>query len=503
MFESKEEMKEGIINNCSANIPKRRKVDFKINNLTTRQDSPLDCKNFINSEIYHKKSTSKDDINLDQSFAKNGCRLSQEYVEWQLNRNSSQQNVSPNHILLFTVINPSYPITCDVFQTICSPLATVVRVVIFKKNGVQAMVEFQSIEDAELIKQNLHGCDIYSGCCTLKIEYSTSNKNLNVFKNDPNTSWDYSKSSLSVETNDTLAEPTRRVLLDLPNELEENVTKQNISLIRENKSDHILKKNNCNIPSITSPPSLFQLSPAPFKNAHMPIEYQRNANNGHLKSNNMSYGSVCIVYGLNMKHINCIKLFNLFCLYGNVMKIKFLKSKEGSAMVQMGDALAVERIISILHDVKLFNTDVNITYSKQLVLAGVNNPYQLPDGTLSFQDFSESKINRFSTLEMASKNRIQRPSNTLHFFNTPPELKENDIKEIFKDSSDKNCNLISITIFSSKTNRSSSGMVEFKTTDDALEALVLYNHRLITSLHSKHPYTMKLCFSCSSSTNIA
>ena len=131
----------------------------------------------------------------------------------------------------------------------------------------------------------------------------------------------------------------------------------------------------------------------------MPIEYQRNTKDGNLDSNKMINGSVCIIYGLNMKHMNCIKLFNLFCLYGNVMKIKFLKSKEGSAMVQMGDALAVERIISILHDVKLFNTDVNITYSKQLVLAGVNNPYQLPDGTLSFQDFSESKMNRFSTLD--------------------------------------------------------------------------------------------------------
>jgi len=306
-----------------------------------------------------------------------------------------------------------------------------------------------------------------------------------------------------VETNDTSVETTRRVLLDLPNEMEENVSKRNVSFIREDKLNNVLQKSNRNIPSITSAPSLFHMSSSPFKNVNMPIEHQRNANDGHLKSNNMSYGCVCIVYGLNMKHINCMKLFNLFCLYGNVMKIKFLKSKEGSAMVQMGDALAVERIISILHDVKLFNTDVNITYSKQLVLAGVNNPYQLPDGTLSFQDFSESKMNRFSTLEMASKNRIQRPSNTLHFFNTPPELKEDDIKEIFKESAAENCNLISITIFSSKTNRSSSGMVEFRTTDDALEALILYNHRLITSLNSKHPYTMKLCFSCSSSTNVA
>ncbi|GFQ66336.1 heterogeneous nuclear ribonucleoprotein L [Trichonephila clavata] len=48
----------------------------------------------------------------------------------------------PNHILLITVINPAYPITTDVIHTICSPSGKVLRIVIFKKNGVQAMVEY-------------------------------------------------------------------------------------------------------------------------------------------------------------------------------------------------------------------------------------------------------------------------------------------------------------------------------------------------------------------------
>jgi hypothetical protein len=44
--------------------------------------------------------------------------------------------------------------------------------VIFKKNGVQAMVEFDSIESATRARDNLNGCDIYSACCTLKIDYA-------------------------------------------------------------------------------------------------------------------------------------------------------------------------------------------------------------------------------------------------------------------------------------------------------------------------------------------
>jgi hypothetical protein len=34
------------------------------------------------------------------------------------------------------------------------------------------MVEFDSVDSAKRAKQALHGCDIYSGCCTLRIEYA-------------------------------------------------------------------------------------------------------------------------------------------------------------------------------------------------------------------------------------------------------------------------------------------------------------------------------------------
>ena len=46
------------------------------------------------------------------------------------------------------------------------------RIAIFKKNGIQALVEFDSNVSANRAKQNLDGADIYAGCCTLKIEYA-------------------------------------------------------------------------------------------------------------------------------------------------------------------------------------------------------------------------------------------------------------------------------------------------------------------------------------------
>uniref|UniRef100_A0A674HPW5 RRM domain-containing protein n=1 Tax=Taeniopygia guttata TaxID=59729 RepID=A0A674HPW5_TAEGU len=98
-------------------------------------------------------------------------------------------------MLLFTILNPIYSITTDVLYTICNPCGPVQRIVIFRKNGVQAMVEFDSVQSAQRAKASLNGADIYSGCCTLKIEYAKPSR-LNVFKNDQDT-WDYTNPNLS------------------------------------------------------------------------------------------------------------------------------------------------------------------------------------------------------------------------------------------------------------------------------------------------------------------
>ncbi|XP_014610451.1 PREDICTED: uncharacterized protein LOC106790214 [Polistes canadensis] len=87
-------------------------------------------------------------------------------------RRKREDNNKPNHVLLFTIINPVYPITVEVLHAISAPSGQVQRIVIFKKNGVQAMVEFDSVDSATRAKETLHGADIYSGCCTLKIDFA-------------------------------------------------------------------------------------------------------------------------------------------------------------------------------------------------------------------------------------------------------------------------------------------------------------------------------------------
>ena len=63
-------------------------------------------------------------------------------------------------------------------------------------------------------------------------------------------------------------------------------------------------------------------------------------------------------------------------------------------------------------------------------LLDVPNLYELPDGSHSFKDFQGHRNNRFAKLDSAMKNRIQTPSKILHFFNAPPNITEDELREV-------------------------------------------------------------------------
>ena len=70
-------------------------------------------------------------------------------------------------------MRPDYPINVRVLLAVCKKYdCAPVRMYVFRKRGVQAMVEFDSIETATHVKRNIDGADIYSGCCTLRIEFA-------------------------------------------------------------------------------------------------------------------------------------------------------------------------------------------------------------------------------------------------------------------------------------------------------------------------------------------
>nr|NP_001246427.1 smooth, isoform O [Drosophila melanogaster]AFH08180.1 smooth, isoform O [Drosophila melanogaster] len=399
-------------------------------------------------------------------------------------RRKRPETTRPNHILLFTIINPFYPITVDVLHKICHPHGQVLRIVIFKKNGVQAMVEFDNLDAATRARENLNGADIYAGCCTLKIDYAKPEK-LNVYKNEPDTSWDY-----TLSTGEIL--PSKS-LFSIP---------ENVVMLESQ-------------PPLLGPGAAFPPFGAPEYHTTTPENWKGAAIHptGLMKEpagvvpgrnapvaftpQGQAQGAVMMVYGLDHDTSNTDKLFNLVCLYGNVARIKFLKTKEGTAMVQMGDAVAVERCVQHLNNIPVgTGGKIQIAFSKQNFLSEVINPFLLPDHSPSFKEYTGSKNNRFLSPAQASKNRIQPPSKILHFFNTPPGLTEDQLIGIFNI---KDVPATSVRLFPLKTERSSSGLIEFSNISQAVLAIMKCNHLPIEG--TKFPFIMKLCFSSSKSMN--
>lgn len=477
-----------------------------------------------NHHPHHPQAPPQHHNNQQQQYPYQHGRFSNHHQQ----RGDSESNL--NHVLLITVMNPHYPITCDLIHQICSNYGKVNRIVIFKKNGVQAMVEFDGIESAKRAKSMLSGCDIYSGCCTLRIEYAKPSK-LNICRNDSN-SYDYTNPNLASRPGGNGAEgqgsnadehhqtvPGHIMHVQSPHgggsggsgavggghggagsdhhqsrsigsgDVNHNAMNHNMAPSHHyhlqagtqqhnSPPSHGSSINNygsgydsygpANQGAAAAANSVDDHGPPTNHHHHQANSYprqghttghhhvpQQHQHHRHPRSNmtqgalfSSHHGPVMMLYGLRPDKFNCDRIFNLLCMYGNISKVKFLKSKEGCAMVQMGDGASVERCIDSLNDVALFDTELQISYSKQPFLHDVVQPFILPDGSLSFKDFQGNKNNRFKNPEVASKNRILPPSQVLHFFNAPFGITEDELIHIFQQNTDREP--VSIKIFTPK-----------------------------------------------------
>eukprot|EP00124_Ichthyophonus_hoferi_P003051 Ihof_evm1s241 gene=Ihof_evmTU1s241 len=311
------------------------------------------------------------------------------------------QDMKPSNILLLTVLNPLYPITTEVIFTIASPFGKVLRIVIFRKHGVQGMVEFETVESALRAREALNNADVYAGCCTLKIEFSKVTK-LNVRRNDDDT-FDYTQPNLAMARNSYPA-PSRNQPMGVMGSM--------------------------NGPMGNPMGQYGQMAQSGMGGP----QGQSGMGMGGMGQSGMGMmgaGPVLMVYNLDAK-MNCDRLFNLFCMYGNVAKVKFLPEKPGMAMVQMSDGYAADVAMQSLNDAPMFGTKIELRHSKHPYIAGNQQIKTLPDGTPATVEYGTSKLNRF--LRPDNKNRLYKPSGQLHFFNAPPGSTPESITQICVDA---------------------------------------------------------------------
>lgn len=210
--------------------------------------------------------------------------------------------------------------------------------------------------------------------------------------------------------------------------------------------------------------------------------------------------SVLMIHGLHEEKFGPQKLFNLLCIFGNVNKVKFLKSKPGSAMVEMQGADATSKIMSVLPSLECFGQKLAPKISKQQELYENNRAQEegapkMANGEPFFVNFSNSRNQRFSSANDRAKNRFQNPKKTLHAFNMPAGTTEDQVLKCFEDAAAPTPQYVSFMESKYKEEaKKTTANVVFNSITEATEALTLANHMLIADSAGRK-LTMRLCFS--------
>jgi heterogeneous nuclear ribonucleoprotein L len=393
-------------------------------------------------------------------------------------------------ILGLTVYRANYPITTDLVHKIVSQHGKPLKVLIIRKKNIVAFVEFGSIADAKHVKMRLNGADIYSGCCSLKVDFAP-NRPLRISQND-HEQWDEQLESLQMHGGPSGGISHRSISSSLlggpPHNSQEQVSNpvglsQVVNQMMETLKHGVGGLRNFPAPAMESAARMMLEHPisqmgGQFSGFGGPMPEPGNVGSMRMPSGGGSGVSlVVLIYGFSMEEMNCDRVFNIACLYGNVSRVKFLHTKEGACMVQMGDEIASQNFIRNFSGAYVFGNKIQVLASKQAVLQPVSRPYDLPDGTISYKDYSTSSFNRFLTREKAARNRICSPTSTLHFWNCPP-LNEEEVRDLFHDSGIKKPERV---VLFRQSDRSSTGLVEWLSAEDATNALAAVNHKLIKS----------------------
>eukprot|EP00252_Welwitschia_mirabilis_P014051 TRINITY_DN3107_c0_g1_i5.p1 TRINITY_DN3107_c0_g1~~TRINITY_DN3107_c0_g1_i5.p1 ORF type:complete len:462 (-),score=78.92 TRINITY_DN3107_c0_g1_i5:174-1559(-) len=344
-------------------------------------------------------------------------------------RRNGDQESQPNRILLVTINHVLYPITVDVLHQVFSPHGFVEKIVIFHKSGVQAFVQYSSRQHAVQARSTLQGRNIYDGCCQLDIQFSNLTE-LQVNFNGERMR-DFTNSSLP-------SEPKHRTPNQTFGDAGSMYSIQPVSMHQ----------------MVGAPPMGLNSLQMPVANASAIME----AFGGVLPRGVMGNNDRCtiLVANLNPEKIDEDKLFNLFSIYGNIMRIKLLRNKPDHALVQMADGFQAELAVNFLKGALLFGKRLEVNFSKHAQIHPSSDAV----------DFSGSKLNRFNRNMAKNYRYCCAPTKMIHVSSLPSDVTEDDIVAHLEEHG----NILSSKVF--EANGKKQALILFENEEQATEALV-------------------------------
>ncbi|CAM0955343.1 unnamed protein product [Alopecurus aequalis] len=333
-------------------------------------------------------------------------------------RNSDQES-EPNRILLSTIHHMLYPITVDVLHQVFKSYGYVEKIVTFQKSaGFQALVQYQSRQEAVEAFGALHGRNIYDGCCQLDIQYSNLSELQVHFNNDR--SRDFTNPSLPTEQR---PRPSQQQGFPDPGGL-----------------------------------YAFQQPGAPYAQQMGRAAMIAAAFGGSLPPGMTGTNERCtlIVSNLNTEQTNEDKLFNLFSLYGNIVRIKVLHNKPDHALVEMADGFQAELAVHYLKGATLFGNKLEVNYSKYPSITPA------PDA----HEYANSSLNRFNSNVVKNYRHCCAPTKMIHISALPQDISDDAILAHVSEHG----SVVGTKLF--EVNGKRQALVLFETEEEATEALV-------------------------------
>ncbi|KAL6539902.1 hypothetical protein OROHE_011673 [Orobanche hederae] len=287
------------------------------------------------------------------------------------------------------------------------------KIVTFQKSaGFQALIQFQAHQSAISARNSLQGRNIYDGCCQLDIQFSNLDE-------------------LQVNYN---------------NERSRDFTNPSLPSEQRGKSSH---------PGYGDASIFGHAVGFPQMNSSAAIAA---AFGGGLPPGISGTNDRCtiLVSNLNPDKIDEDKLFNLFSIYGNIVRVKLLRNKPDHALVQMGDGFQAELAVHFLKGAMLFGKRLEVNFSKHPnITTGAD-----------IHDYSNSSLNRFNRNAAKNYRYCCSPTKMIHMSTLPQDVTEEDITSHLEEHG----TIVSTKLFEMKGKK--QALVLFDNEEQATEALV-------------------------------
>ncbi|GAB4845168.1 hypothetical protein Ancab_038573 [Ancistrocladus abbreviatus] len=346
-----------------------------------------------------------------------------------MDQNSQSRGDEPNRILLVTIHQMLYPITVDVLHQVFSPHGFVEKIVTFQKSaGFQALIQYQSRQNAVTARNLLQGRNVYDGCCQLDIQFSNLDE-LQVNYNNERTR-DFTNPSLPAEPKGRSSQQQQPGYVDAGG----------MYALQAAGTPAVILCDNLLLDSMANHAAIA----AAFGGVLPPGVSGMNDRYTVLASN------------LNPDRIDEDKLFNLFSLYGNIVRIKLLRSKPDHALVQMGDGFQAELAVHFLKGAVLFGKRLDVNFSK----------YPNITSGADTHEYGNSNLNRFNRNAAKNYRYCCSPTKLIHLSTLPQDITEEEIVRHLEEHGP----IVSTKLF--ETNGKKQALVMFETEEQATEALV-------------------------------